>query len=400
MINNPLIIGSNTLIIQNGEFEVTTNSTFNEDIQVQNGGITGSYADTFTSNNVYEGIREAKTGPMSKLQHKWTIPVDSGYDSYVFFIETYHTTNVENDDNSLGSINTFKEKPLKLINGKQNQLEGYLHDKKAEFVKDGGGYCGYCGGTALFTELSKKPTTFLERQYDKSAIGVSCVKSYYKDIAFPIFYPFQRLYPDLEVVVQEVEEPSISGLSDRSRNSGLITDKLPDNYDKTLWKLVIGRDIVVPIFNAKNPFVNEIYRQGISLEGFKKVFKDPELRVWGTLMNNMESTPVNFYMVDDESIIQGLAELSGLDQLIFDGIKVTNGEELIASIRNDPNAIGFCKITDMPDPGNQDISESVKLLPLDRNNDGRIAYMEEIYKDVSTLSRGVWAGKYPEYSSQ
>ncbi len=66
----------------------------------------------------------------------------------------------------------------------------------AQFVKDGGGYCGYCGGTALFTELSKTPTTFLERQYDKSAIGVSCVKSYYKNVAFPLICPFQRLKPE------------------------------------------------------------------------------------------------------------------------------------------------------------------------------------------------------------
>ncbi len=36
--NNPLTIGSNTLVIQNGEFVVTTDSTFNGDIQVQDGG--------------------------------------------------------------------------------------------------------------------------------------------------------------------------------------------------------------------------------------------------------------------------------------------------------------------------------------------------------------------------
>lgn len=66
----------------------------------------------------------------------------------------------------------------------------------AQFVKDGGGYCGYCGGAALFTGLSKTPTTFIERQYDKSDIGVSCVKSYYKDVAAPIVYPFQRFNPE------------------------------------------------------------------------------------------------------------------------------------------------------------------------------------------------------------
>ena len=69
----------------------------------------------------------------------------------------------------------------------------------ASFIKDGGGYVGICGGTAMFTELetkNKKPTTFLEKLYDKSAIGISQVKSYYKEIAFPLFYPFQYTHPE------------------------------------------------------------------------------------------------------------------------------------------------------------------------------------------------------------
>ncbi|UCB56472.1 MAG: DUF11 domain-containing protein [Candidatus Omnitrophota bacterium] len=38
VINNPLIIGANTLIIQNGVTEITIDSTFNEDIEVKDGG--------------------------------------------------------------------------------------------------------------------------------------------------------------------------------------------------------------------------------------------------------------------------------------------------------------------------------------------------------------------------
>ena len=53
----------------------------------------------------------------------------------------------------------------------------------ANFIKDGGGYAGYCGGTALMCELEKKPETALEKNYHKSAIGVSSVKIYYKDVA-------------------------------------------------------------------------------------------------------------------------------------------------------------------------------------------------------------------------
>jgi hypothetical protein len=69
----------------------------------------------------------------------------------------------------------------------------------ATFIKDGGGYIGICGGTALITDLKtaeKKPRTFLERQYNKSSLGVTCVSSYYKTLAFPLFYPFQKNHPE------------------------------------------------------------------------------------------------------------------------------------------------------------------------------------------------------------
>ena len=68
------------------------------------------------------------------------------------------------------------------------------------FIKDGGGYVGICGGVALLTGLNtgkdKSPTTFSERQYNKSSLGVSCVTSYYKDLAIPLFYLFQRNHPE------------------------------------------------------------------------------------------------------------------------------------------------------------------------------------------------------------
>jgi len=67
------------------------------------------------------------------------------------------------------------------------------------FIKDGGGYVGICGGTALITDLkteNKKPRKFLERLYDKSSLGVSCFSSYYKTLAFPLFYPLQKNHPE------------------------------------------------------------------------------------------------------------------------------------------------------------------------------------------------------------
>jgi hypothetical protein len=69
-----------------------------------------------------------------------------------------------------------------------------------KFVEEGGGVVGICGGAALLTNLvtgfNSKPKTFLERQYDKSSVEISCVKHYYKDLAFPLLYPSQKKYPE------------------------------------------------------------------------------------------------------------------------------------------------------------------------------------------------------------
>lgn len=68
----------------------------------------------------------------------------------------------------------------------------------SDFIKNGGGYVGICGGTALITRLlteNGRPKTILGKLYDKSSLDVSSVVSYYKSIAFPLIYPFQLKYP-------------------------------------------------------------------------------------------------------------------------------------------------------------------------------------------------------------
>jgi len=70
--------------------------------------------------------------------------------------------------------------------------------KIQKFVKDGGGVIGFCGGTSLITPLStgnRKPASFCERQYNKSSLDITSTSSYYKYLAFPLFYPFQKKYP-------------------------------------------------------------------------------------------------------------------------------------------------------------------------------------------------------------
>ena len=113
---------------------------------------------------------------------------------------------------------------------------------------------------------------------------------------------------------------------------------------QSLWKVVVGRDVIVPVINSKNPFLDEIYQHGISPETFVRFLNNPDSRKWGTLLNNEQKSQVNYYWINDESITTGLTNFLKTDQIKNDGIQVENGEEMISAIQKDPYAIGCCKM--------------------------------------------------------
>jgi glycine cleavage system H lipoate-binding protein len=80
----------------------------------------------------------------------------------------------------------------------------------------------------------------------------------------------------------------------------------------------------------------------------------------------------------------------------INGVKTLNDQELISAVQNDPYAIGFCKMIDITGTDNQQIVENIRLLPLDKNGNGKMDYMERIYDDMDAFSRGIWIGKYPK----
>lgn len=66
----------------------------------------------------------------------------------------------------------------------------------ADFIKNGGGFIGHCAGCGLITELDKSPVSRLEKAYQQSSLGISCVKSYYKNIGVPLLCQLQGLPPE------------------------------------------------------------------------------------------------------------------------------------------------------------------------------------------------------------
>jgi glycine cleavage system H lipoate-binding protein/ABC-type phosphate transport system substrate-binding protein len=166
--------------------------------------------------------------------------------------------------------------------------------------------------------------------------------------------------------------------------------------NESLWKEVVGRDVIVTVINAKNPFLDEINKHGVSPDVLALFVKNGDLRNWGDLLKNGEKHKVDYYCINDKGTLGNLAGFLKTDEASIAGINTGSSAEVVSAIQNNPFAIGFCKLISLEDFQSKGMAENIRLLPIDRNGNGLIDSNEKIYDDINNFSRGVWIGKYPK----
>lgn len=173
-----------------------------------------------------------------------------------------------------------------------------------------------------------------------------------------------------------------------------------DQYSQTVneekaWKMVVGHEAIVAIVNVQNPMWELIKSQGVSADELARLFSDPEKRNWKSILNGGANAPINFYMIDNAEVSVGFGKFAGINNPNLVGNTVVTADELVSAIRKDVYAIGFCKLTDVRDAAAKTLVPNIQLLPIDKNKNGRIDSIENIYASVDAFTRGIWIGKYP-----
>jgi len=208
---------------------------------------------------------------------------------------------------------------------------------------------------------------------------------------------YNKLFPETKIKVVRVSDNKIDGSLFNEGDIGLISNEyFPGFENESVRKIVIGRDVIVPVINSKNPYLEEILGKGVSTEVLLKFLSNQDSQKWGILLKNNITTKANYIWINDESVSKGLSVFLNTDQINTAGIQMKTAEELISSIQKDPNAVGFCKLVNIMDLKSQGIAENIRLLPIDRNGNGIVDSNENIYEDLNAFSRGVWIGKYPK----
>ena len=203
---------------------------------------------------------------------------------------------------------------------------------------------------------------------------------------------YEKSDPSMKISVDKISDAkkqSISHLNFIADESTWMVN------DKSNWKMVVGRDVIVPVVNAKNPMLNLLHQQGISPEKFALLFNDPAKRNWSAVVPNGKNISVQFYIPNNEEIKSSLIDFTKINVGTLNVKMVKTQEEAIAAVQKDIFAIGFCKLNDLRRNYLSSGIENIKLLPIDKNGNGRIDNFEDIYNNLDEFTHGVWIGKYP-----
>lgn len=208
---------------------------------------------------------------------------------------------------------------------------------------------------------------------------------------------YSVINPKLKIRVVSQEGLQSGTLKEPGANLSIVSNELINAPDReSQWKMVIGRDAIIPVINSANPLLNEIVIQGVSAREMARLMNNTGAASWATALEGGKDIPANVYMIEDPSIKSTVAGFLNLTPASLHGKMVADGKVLIAAIQKDPNGIGFCKLADITGDSDQNLVEGISLLPIDRNGNGKMDYIEKIYNNVNDLSRGIWIGKYPD----
>jgi glycine cleavage system H lipoate-binding protein/ABC-type phosphate transport system substrate-binding protein len=208
---------------------------------------------------------------------------------------------------------------------------------------------------------------------------------------------YNRLNPHTKIRVVNIPDNKTMDKLLAEGNIAFVSNEYYSGFDsQTLWRMVVGRNVIVPLMNSNNPFSEVISKQGVSTGALEKLFDKDKSPEWGVLLNSNEKSRVNYYLINDESLQTGVDAFIKTGKTAIHGTIVKNGEELVSAISKDRYALGFCRMIDILDAQHLNIAEGIKLLPIDRNGNGLLDYNENIYEDFNSFSRGLWIGKYPK----
>ncbi len=160
-------------------------------------------------------------------------------------------------------------------------------------------------------------------------------------------------------------------------------------------RVVVGRNVIVPVMNMNHPQKELILQKGITPEQFASIYTSTGKISWGQLLELENQNQIVAYMPGQGCAKGYLAKFLDVTPEKINARQMDMPEEMIWKIESDPNAIGFCTLACLTNMEQSGINPGISLVPIDMDGDGAVEWFEDIYGAYAKLSHGIFVGKYP-----
>ncbi len=206
---------------------------------------------------------------------------------------------------------------------------------------------------------------------------------------------YEKLHPELQFRLESLDNVLAEKLNE-TRGLAFVSEEsdilVPNN---SLLKVIVARDVIVPVINMDNPFISMMEQNGVSADKIKKAITNGATD-WSSIVNNATKEPFHIYFLNDESAQSAISSFLDLSPEVMGKVDIKTTPDMIGWVQKDKYAVGFCRLVDIINSDRTDVIEGIKLLPIDKNGNGHIDYHEKIYGNLDDFKRGVWIGKYPK----
>ncbi|MCA1757116.1 MAG: hypothetical protein LC649_06635 [Bacteroidales bacterium] len=205
---------------------------------------------------------------------------------------------------------------------------------------------------------------------------------------------YREAYPGRVIHVNQYRKGDNTGVISGSELL-FASDRIVKGELASLWKMVVARDVVVPVLNKNNPWLQAIEKTGISQKNLAEALEGINSAGWSSIAGEGSNGVVSLYMVEDASLVDAVDSFMGSSGYRSSAVMAASGASVVDMVSANTLSIGFCKLADITDGGGENLADGIILLPVDLNGNGSLDYFEDIYDDIETLERGIWIGKYP-----
>jgi len=169
---------------------------------------------------------------------------------------------------------------------------------------------------------------------------------------------------------------------------------------KGAFKIAVARDATLPIISSKNPYLNIILKRGIKKSELFDIFTSKK-KYWNEILELKEKKEINTYTRSDAcGAGETFALFLGLHQEDLEGIGIYGDPQIIDSVGRDKFAIGYANIGFIYEKDKNKPHESIIVLPIDLNDDGKITDEENFYSQRTEILKAIKEGKLPSPPSR